>query len=136
MKKIWIAIASLALIGAVTGIYLWNKPHKNMNRAAADFKMESAALFSDFETDEAGANTKYLDKVIEVTGVVRSVSKEDDGIISVTLATDDELAGVICQLDELTTHKRTEFQAGEKVTFKGICTGMLMDVVLVRCVEV
>ena len=136
MKKIWIAIASLALIGAVTGIYLWNKPHKNMNRAAADFKMESAALFTDFETDEAGANTKYLDKVIEVTGVVRSVSKEDDGIISVTLATDDELAGVICQLDELTTHKRTEFQAGEKVTFKWICTGMLMDVVLVRCVEV
>ena len=45
------------------------------------------------------------------------------------------LGGVICQLDELSEHKRTEFETGETVQLKGRCTGMLMDVVLVRCVE-
>ncbi len=136
MKKIWIIIASLALIGAVTGIYLWNKPHKNMNRADADFKVEAAAFFTEFETDETSANSKYLDKVIEISGTVRSFSKDEEGIVSITLATANELSGVICQLDQLTTHKRTEFEPGEQVAFKGICTGMLMDVVLVRCVEI
>jgi hypothetical protein len=43
---------------------------------------------------------------------------------------------VNCQLDELTEHKNTTFTPGDKVIFKGICTGMLMDVVMVRCVEV
>jgi hypothetical protein len=44
--------------------------------------------------------------------------------------------GVVCQLDELTNHERTEFDIGSSVSLKGKCTGINMDVLLVRCVEV
>src|SRR5690606_11904509 len=101
-----------------------------------DFVVAAPAFFSEFELDETAANLKYLDKVIEISGSVRSFSKDEEGIVSITLGTDNELSGVICQLDQLTTHKRTTFESGEAVKFKGICTGMLMDVVLVRCVEI
>ena len=106
-----------------------------MAGAETDYALSANELFTAFETDEAAANEKYLDKVVGVEGTVKSVSKDEDGTISVTLSTAGDMFGVICQLDNLSTPKRTEFEVGEKVAFKGICTGMLMDVVLVRCVE-
>ena len=70
-----------------------------------------------------------------VSGTVKDVSKNEEGIVSVTLDAGQDMFGVICQLDQLTKHAREDFPIGEKVNFKGVCTGMLMDVVLVRCVE-
>ncbi len=126
----------LALIGGAVGFYLWNKPHENMDKAKTDVEISAGELFTAFAENEAQANEDYLDKVIAVAGKVREVSKSPEGIVKVTLDSGDEMFGVICQLDELSDHQRTEFQPGESVTFKGKCTGMLMDVVMVRCVEV
>ena len=126
----------LAIAGSAVGFYLWNKPHQNMEKAAADITIEAAELFAAFDTDETAANTEYLDKVIQISGTVRSSSHNEEGDVKVTLDSGDEMFGVICELDELTEHTRTTFDPGEKVTMKGKCTGKLMDVVLVRCVEV
>ncbi|KAA3624091.1 MAG: hypothetical protein DWQ02_23520 [Bacteroidetes bacterium] len=134
MKFLKIVIV-LLFIGGAIGFYLFNKPHKNMNKAKADIKIEAPELFSAFESDELAANEKYLDKVVEVTGVVSEV-KQEDGIISVVLETEDLMFGVICQLDEYSESRKSDFKIGESVTLKGLCTGSLMDVVLVRCVEV
>ena len=135
MKKILFSLGILGLIGLAIGLYVYNKPHKNIEKSAADFKIEANQLLTEFEANESEANKKYLDKLIEVTGTVREMSSDEEGI-SVILESENPLSGVICQLDNLTTHKKTSFQTGEKVTFKGLCTGMLMDVILVRCVQV
>lgn len=134
MKFLKIGIIAI-IIGALIGFYLYNKPHENMEKAKPDIEIGASELFSAFETDELAANEKYLDKVVAVTGVVREV-KEDEGVISIVLETEDMMFGVVCQLDELSENGRTVFEVGESVTFKGLCTGSLMDVVLVRCVEV
>lgn len=127
-------LLAVVLIGV--GIYMYNKPHQNIKKAKADFELEATELFSQFETNEANANTQYLDKVVQVTGSVKETGTDDEGQISITLDAGNSMFGIICKLDDLTKHKRTSFQPGEKVTLKGVCTGMLMDVVLVRCVEV
>ncbi|RMF02340.1 MAG: hypothetical protein D6772_03625 [Bacteroidetes bacterium] len=126
----------LALIGGGVGFYMWNKPHQNMQNASVDVNITAPQLFEAFSQDETTANAQYLDKVIQVSGTVKEVSQSPEGITKVTLDTGDDMFGVICQLDELSAHKRTDFRIGEEVSFKGKCTGMLMDVVLVRCVEV
>jgi hypothetical protein len=136
MKNVFKYGLLLALVGAGVGFYLWNKPHENMDRAKTDVQISAGELFTAFAENEAQANETYLDKVIAITGKVREVSNSPEGITKVTLDSGDEMFGVICQLDELSDHQRTDFQPGESVTFKGKCTGMLMDVVLVRCVEV
>lgn len=122
------------MIGCGIGYIIYNQPHQNIRSAQADFEMTATELFSDFEANETTANTKYLDKIIELEGEVQSIS-EAANKTSITLAAGGMLGGVICQLDELHPHKRTTFKAGEMVQFRGVCTGMLMDVVLVRCVE-
>lgn len=125
----------LLLIGGGVAYYLYNKPHQNMEQADADLSIAADQLFKAFSEDENAANTAYLNKVVQVSGKVRS-SLDENGITSVMLESGDEMSGVICQMDELNDNQRKEFSAGEDVTFKCMCTGMLMDVVLVRCVEV
>lgn len=134
-KTILIGVLVLGAIGAITAYFMYNKPHKDMEAASADITLEATALFAAFQADEQAANAQYLDKVVQVSGKVKHVNQED-GKISVTLDSGDEMSGVVCQLDDLSTPSRTDFKEGEQVTFKGMCTGVLLDVVLVRCVEV
>ena len=136
MKKYLKYILILVLAGVAIGLYMYNKPHQNISKAKADLEMTAPELFSDFENDETAANTRYLDKIVAIEGVVKAVTKDENGMTSVTLEAGSDMFGVICQLDDFSKHKRSDFQEGEKVKFKGICTGVLMDVVLVRCVEV
>ena len=126
----------LAAIGLGVGYYMYNKPHQNMERAAADVELTAEQLFANFSNDEATANENYLDQVIAVTGTVRDFSRNEEGQMTVTLDAGDDMFGVICKMDELSEQPRDNFQVGETITLKGLCTGMLMDVVLVRCVEI
>lgn len=133
MKKIIIGIVILGVVGLSYGAYMYFKPNANMSDLKSDVTFTAQDLLTAFETDEAAANTQYLDKVIEITGTIKDISTSEEGVISVTLDAGSELSGVICELQKETKHRT--FKVGETVIFKGMCTGMLMDVVLVRCVE-
>ncbi len=136
MKKIVLIGLACLLLGSTVGVYMYNKPHQDIQGAKADYHMPAATLFEAFAADESAANAKYLDKVVEVTGKVISVSKTDDGLPSLTLDGGSDMFGVICQMDKFSEHGELGFKEGEEVILRGICTGMLMDVVLVRCVKV
>jgi len=134
-KRILLLILGLGLIGVAIGFALWNKPHENIAKSKAEATVEAVALFKEYNTDENAANGKFLGKTIAVTGKVKECSKTGGGPPKVTLETGDEFA-VICELDALSRHPRTDFQVGETVTFKGKCDGLNLDVQLSRCVEV
>lgn len=132
LKYIFVGIAAVVIFG----IYLFNKPHKNVSRAKPDYTMEAKALFTEFEEREEEANKAYLDKVLQISGTVKEVTADDEGGLSVTLDTGNDFFGVVCELQESSKWTREDFKAGQEVTFKGLCSGMLMDVVLVRCVRI
>ena len=136
MKKIGLIFTALLLVSATVGVYLYNKPHQDIQHAKADFHLPASALFEEFEADEAAANIKYLDKVVEVSGKIISVSETDQGLPSLTLDGGGEMFGVICQMDQHSKHQELDFEEGDEVSLRGICTGKLMDVVLVRCVKI
>ena len=135
MKRILYLVLALVLLGAAAGFYLWNKPHKNMETAKADMAIDATALFNEFNTDENTATATYLDKTVAVSGKVRETTKGEDGTVKVSFDTGSDF-GVLCELDPLSQHPRTDFAPGETATFKGICTGFNFDVQLTRCVEV
>ncbi|MBC7776808.1 MAG: hypothetical protein H7246_15345, partial [Phycisphaerae bacterium] len=117
-KRILLLILGLGLIGAAIGFALWNKPHENMASSEAETTIEAATLFKEYNTDESAANGKYLGKTIAVTGKVKEISKTEGGPAKVTLDTGDEFS-VVCELDALSQHPRTDFPVGETVTLKG-----------------
>jgi len=130
-KIILSAIALALLIGALVGYKMYNKPHRDLAEANADYELSATELFADYETGETAANAKYLDKVIRVEGEILTVSTDEAGQTSLTLDAGGIMGGVICQLDPEIGD--TAFSEGQQVTLNGLCTGMLMDVVLVRC---
>ena len=132
LKYIFLALAAILIIG----VYLFNKPHRNVSKTAPEYEMDAKALFLAFEAHEDEADKRLLDKVIQVTGIVREVVQDDEGNVSVTLDTGNDFFGVICELQSSSPWTKADFKPGQQVTFKGLCTGMSMDVVLVRCVRI
>lgn len=131
LKYIFIAVTLLL----VFLIYL-NKPEKNVTRSATAYSLGARALFLAFDQNEAAANEKYLNQVIEVSGKVREVQEDSKGLVTVTLDTGNDFFGVVCELQKASTWKKEDFRAGQEVKFKGLCTGMAMDVLLVRCIRI
>ena len=135
-KTIGIIIVLVGLASAFFGYKMWNKPHLDVAAAAEDVNISAADLFTQFSTDEAKANPKYLDKVIKVCGTVAENSVTSEGSTTIQLETGDAIGMIMCELDDLTKQEKTEFAKGESVCFKGLCSGYTADVVLNRCVLV
>jgi hypothetical protein len=128
-KTIYFAIL-VCLIVVNFGYRMWNKPHKETANVTADAVLSPSALLTEYNANEDAANSKYLDKIIEVKGKVRAINTVDTGS-SLSLDTGDEMASIICEFEqkEITAN----VQVGDEISVKGFCTGKLMDVVLVRC---
>ncbi|MBC5772838.1 hypothetical protein H8S95_02085 [Pontibacter sp. KCTC 32443] len=134
MKKFILITLAAAVIAAIVGFLLYNKPHRDTASAESDFVVEAPVLLKEFTENEAAANQKYLDKVVAVRGKVKSVTPDDEGNINLTLDADNDMAGVICTFPKADAESAGSINEGEEVTVKGVCTGVLMDVVLIRCV--
>ena len=91
--------------------------------ARLDAIKNHSTLFEAFKNDEAAANTKYLDKSIEIEGEVLDQSTNQDGQSVVNFKTDDAFFVINC------TFKTNpgELKPGTTIRFKGICTGYIPD---------
>lgn len=129
MKKVLIPLLAIALIAGAVGFYMYNKPVENLNNKKAEVTVTAEALLADYESNEQSANEKYLGKVVEVSGKVAEITT-GEGKNKIHLETANPISVIIAELDEGNT---TEGLAiGEQGTVKGLCSGYLSDVILVR----
>jgi hypothetical protein len=125
-KKIVFLIILLIIIGGVGyGLYVWNKPARDVSKEDG-VKITAVALFDSFNNNEQSANAHYLNKAIEVTGKVSDVKKNQAGETVVYLQSSDAVFGVNCTFKQ----DPGAITKGNMITFKGICTGYLSDVIL------
>ncbi len=129
-RKIMFVIAILALVGAFVGYQMWNKPHLETANADADAILTPSDLLAEFTKDEAAANTKYLDKILQVKGKVLSINTVETGS-SLSLDTGDMMASISCGFEA--KDAIVAVKVGDEITVKGFCAGMLTDVSLERC---
>ena len=139
MKRIYKILAGLAIIGILAGAgmywYAFMRPHTNMLKAEAEVKLSASDLFNDFSSNEAAANTKYIGKIIEVTGNIVQVNTDET---QTSIILEDELFGVSTYLDSSFVASNPnliqEINPNQSVTIRGQCDGMLSDVVISRAV--
>lgn len=129
-KKYWVIVLMVLILAVGYGLYQYYRPHQSIAGQAPVANIEAVALAADFESDENAANTKYLGKVIEVNGVVSENTMDSTGQQNMTLKGTD-LSAISCQFEKGYTAGRSK---GDTVKIKGVCTGFLMDVILVDCV--
>jgi hypothetical protein len=90
---------------------------------SADFVMSGDAIVGEFLADEQAANAKYNDHIIEVTGPVMELVKEN-GMITAVKVSSDEFNIVNCTLQ----HPADAASLSEgDITIKGVCSGFLGD---------
>lgn len=129
-------LLSLAVMGGLIMLFLFYAPEKNLQREAADLQISATELFTQYEADEAAGNKKYIDQIIDVTGTVAEISEDEDGSPVVILREQDAFSGVLCTLKDSERSAVKDLQIGQSATIRGFCTGMLMDVVLNKCVVI
>ncbi len=133
MKRL-LLIALILVI--VSGVFAWRFAFRKSSLSVKSEKpaceMTSAGLLNKFVEDENSANAEYLNQVILVSGEVGKIEDTEDGF-NVYLLDPGESSGIICTFDR-SVEKKENFKPGQMVTIKGLCTGYLFDVVLVKCV--
>ena len=126
IKKILIGVLLLILIGASVGTYMWFKPHPKPNNC---IQVTSENINREYNTDEKTANLKYLNKPVEVSGIISTVSSNQDGNIVITLESGDPMAETQCTMAD----KNVKAAKGQNITIVGFCKGNNMGVVLTDC---
>lgn len=124
-KNIFIIIGLIILSGLGYAYYMWNKPARDVAEEKG-IQITAVAIFDSFSNNEQSANVQFLNKAIEVNGKVSDVKKNQAGETVVYLQSDDPVFGVNCTFKQ----DPGTITKGSIITFKGICTGYLSDVIL------
>ncbi len=122
-------------VGGVTLYKIWNKPFKDPLQGNA-IKITAVQMFNDFSTNEVNAQKKYVpeklgEKIVEVTGQINEIGKNEDGEVFYTLKTSNEMFGVKCIMEKEEEIKNAK--VGGTITVRGFCDGYNMDVIVNRC---
>jgi len=135
--KIFLIIAAVGLVtGLSTVYYVFNKPHRDVAGELPSFTLEAKAFYDEYNNNEEASNQKFGDKVIQVSGEIVELTKND---YQVSIVLNDAMEGVSCALDSLTIDENklliSELKVNDKITLKGKCDGfdMIMGIVLTRC---
>jgi hypothetical protein len=138
MNKKYYLIAAVFLLVVIGfgAYYQYNKPARNLAEETADLSLPSTELYRKFAENETQANQQYLDKVVQVRGVLQNVSRGNDGSLNLTLDAGNPMGGVTCEVPGSNIPEGLNLKTGREMTVKGQCTGFLLDVVLVKCVIV
>lgn len=131
-KKVLAAVIIVALAAGSYGWYQYQKAPPDIRKEKGGIETTAVDLLKEFQQNETVANTKYVDKILVVSGTVTEVQTDSAGQSTVVLQTNDLLSTVTCsfyQGDE----SIKQIKAGAAARIKGVCTGMLTDVVLNKC---
>jgi hypothetical protein len=120
---ITIVLAAL-LIGIIIAYRMYTKPSRSIENETV-IPATATAIAAEFENSEQLANRKYLDKAVEVSGIISEISQNQQNKTVVTLS-GTILSGVQCSLLE----NNPSLRKGQQAVIRGFCTGYLTDVVI------
>ncbi len=134
--KILIGLFIAGSIAAVLGYkFIYNKPHRNFEKATPDYVMLAEDLFNAYRSDKHAAEMKYNGKVLEITGTVNKVETSDTLTIAVFVMDEGMFGdeGIRCTM----LHKYAgpaRDKKGSQATIKGFLSGYNdTDVIMEKC---
>ena len=140
MKKIILLVLVIIVAGIAFYAYReFNRTNEDLKNKKAEFTTEAAALIAAFEKDSSSAGKQYIDKVVAVTGSVKSIDRNGNPVV-LALGEGGQMSSVQCSMDSTYNTEYAQIKEGDPLKVKGICTGAITqdifgtDVKLNRCV--
>ena len=103
-------------------------------RTRKGFKLSAATLIAAYEANEVAADEKFSGKLIEVTGVIDSISKDIMGDPYVTLGSGKDFAHVQAMFPADAAKQLAGLRKGQTLTVQCTCGGKVMNVIGKDCV--
>jgi hypothetical protein len=72
------AIVVLLAICVAYGLYFYFKPMKSVSDQKPDYKVTDIQLLNDFTASSSSAETKYNDKILEISGILKKTEIQDN----------------------------------------------------------
>jgi hypothetical protein len=134
VKVALFVVLVIAVGGIFAGLYYYNLKSADLAKAKPDFILAATDLQKAFDNDEKAASAKYINKIIEVSGRIASIKPAENGALNISLETESAMSSVIGTFPKVSDPSL--FKTGEQITFRGQCSGFLMDVLLNNCAPV
>ena len=123
MKRNWIALIIVLIITTVIGYNYVYQDHRDIENEQTEFSMSSVEINQLFSKNPTSAEQKFLNKTIEVSGLITDINSND-------ITIDDK---IFCQFSN---NLETSLNKNEKVKIKGRVIGyddLLEQVKLDQC---
>ena len=133
--KIIIGFFLTVIIGLIASLYYYNKPHVNVEKSNAIYSLTAQNLIKEYQENEKNTNEKYTERVIQIEGNIYEISTLRGNTV-VTLKDSVSEPSIICHMQAEDNKRVLSLKKGSRVTLKGVCTGYLLDVIMVRCILV
>lgn len=122
----WVVLAGTLVVAGIV-VYLWFKPHRNVQTAKVFAYLTVEELTHEFTANAAAANAKYLSadgnsKVLIVEGLVSHISLNQAGEKMIILKNENMRVGVSAVFTQTTTASLSGIQKGDRIKVKGAIT--------------
>jgi len=130
MKKIVIVLGVLAVIGIIAAALVWkfyvNKPHDDIEKMDPAYSLSTEEIWKQFNVEYKTADSLYTGKVIQLSGTVSRVDKNDTIVSVIFVMAADEMFGdktISCQMYKRHNEEAQTIAPGTLLKIKGFCTG-------------
>jgi len=120
MRKVILAVLIVLLVVVLVWWY-WPQTQR------PEIEISASELLEAFEQDEAKGNEMYLGKLIQVSGTIAELDKDQHSRVTVLLREPEAFGGVLVTLED---GNNEPLEVGKSVEVVGECNGFLFDVVL------
>ncbi len=93
-------------------------------------------LISMFIKDKRLANSAYVEKTIEVKGIIKEINYLNKRQTILLSSQQFAESFVICDMLPTKNKKMESLAIGDSIVVKGICKGFLSDVVMLNCISI
>ncbi|MBP7556837.1 MAG: hypothetical protein KA821_11255 [Chitinophagaceae bacterium] len=141
-RKILIAAGIVLLAVLIASAYIYkeyNRKYADTATLHPDYVLSAASLLNHFAHDSALSSQKYMNRLLQVSGVVKQVERIDDKNVVMVLGDSTDRSAVRCNLDSVHQSAVMRTRVGQTATVKGVCSGFNQDellgsdVILIRC---
>jgi hypothetical protein len=125
-KVLLILVILIAIAGVIYAFREYSRTNKDLKNVNPDFTTNMNSLVAAFDKDSSSFYKKYIDKIIAVSGVVKSIDMDGSPVI-ISLGESGSMSSVKCSMDSSYASDYKQVKEGNTVAIKGICFGATSD---------
>ncbi len=134
-RRVFITVCIIILALMVFFVRKWNEGYPDTRLKDTEITISSKELLSYLDTEKAEELKPYIDKVIEVSGVLKKVTKLKKRY-SLLINNGEDETYILCEMQLNENAKIPELKLNQNVTVKGVFKGVLLDIIVLNCIIV